>query len=203
MGGWTYRELRTRAPLVGAALLIHVIVLLPMALSVPRVLPTPDLPDLIVLPLDLTPAMSGRPARVSGVPPRLRRPTVDAAAVRAPPPSEARTGPTRPAAAATADAGPAIDDGWRVRAGLNPPARLPCPAPPGDRLGQRLCLVGAAPDRDRTPETYAEVTPSRASASDQAREEGFDRQAQANEAWRSYTRGEGAYPGLRSLFGER
>ena len=174
-----------------------------MALSVPRVLPTPARPDLIVLPLDLTPATAARRARISGARPPIPGPMANTAPVRSPPPSEVRTDTARLASPVAGEARPTIDDGWRVRAGLNPPARLPCPAPPGDRLGQRLCLVGAAPDRDRAPDRYAEVAPSRQAASDRDREEGFDRQVQANEAWRSYTRGEGAYPGLRSLFRDR
>ena len=45
--------------------------------------------------------------------------------------------------------------------------------------------------------------PAGPSRSEQNREEGFERQRRANEAWRDYTRGEGEYPGLRSLFTER
>lgn len=40
------------------------------------------------------------------------------------------------------------------------------------------------------------------SASERRRDEGFARQAAANEAWRAYVRDEGPYPGLRSLFTE-
>lgn len=192
-----------RGVLIAASIAIHAAILLPLALSSPKLRAPPNI-DVLVLPLDLTPwpsrhrrgAVKPGPAPARDVEavvagraedPRLRVPSVSAPA-------------SAPAASA---AGSVIEDGWRVRAGLGPPARLPCPAAPGDRLGQRLCLVGSAPDRDRDPDTYAEVAPSRRDRSDQAREEGFDRQVQANEAWRDYTRGDGAYPGLRSLFSER
>lgn len=92
-------------------------------------------------------------------------------------------------------------DPWRGRRPA--PAGLPCPAPPGDRIGARLCLVGPTPDRDREPEAYGDAGTPRRSRAEQSREDGFERQRQANEAWRDYTRGEGAYPGLRSLFTER
>lgn len=208
IGGWRLtgsarRTARTRAGLIIASLILHATILLPIALSPPRPAPTvPDL-DLFVLPLDLTPAPAQRRVRRSlaptDSPPRPRQTGQTASAPSAPTPR--LTTPTAPSEPTAATVG--VEDDWRVRAGLRPPARLPCPAAPGDRLGQRLCLVGSAPDRDREPETYAEVAPSRRDPSDRNREDGFARQAQANEAWRDYTRGEGAYPGLRSMFRDR
>lgn len=200
------RTLDRRGALIAASVLIHAAILLPIAFSSPKRFPPPDI-DVFVLPLDLTPGVSRRRGRPSHVrPDRAPSPPRDAVVaeiedVRGEPASPPSLAAPVPAAAPTP--GVAAEDQWRVRAGLRPPARLPCPPAPGDRLGQRLCLVGAAPDRDREPETYAEVAPSRQARSDEAREEGFDRQARANEAWRDYTRGDGAYPGLRSLFQDR
>lgn len=189
--------------MIAASILIHAAILLPIALSSPKLRPPPEI-DVFVLPVDLTPWPSRRRRGAVKPPPAPARAVGTVAAGR----DEATRQPLPPGPASTSTpaapaSGPAIEDNWRVRAGLGPPARLPCPAAPGDRLGQRLCLVGATTERDRAPETYAEVAPSRRNLSDQAREEGFDRQARANESWRDYTRGEGAYPGLRSLFSER
>lgn len=96
-------------------------------------------------------------------------------------------------------AGIAMEDPWRVRPGVVASPRLICPPSPENRLGRRLCAIGP----DVEPETYAETAPSRRTPSDRRREEGFDEQARANDAWREYTRGEGDYPGLRSLFRHR
>lgn len=203
LGGSARRAAARRGALIAASVLIHIAILLPIALSTARTPPPPPDLDLFVLPLDLTPALSKRRVRRSASPSPFADPSAPAAGPIEPPSALASRTPAPLAPDAAPAAGAAIDDGWRVRAGLRPPASLPCPAAPGDRLGQRLCLVGAAPNRDREPETYAEVAPSRRDRSDEAREEGFDQQARANEAWRDYTRGEGAYPGLRSLFKNR
>lgn len=207
MAGSTRQKAETRGILIAASLLIHAAILLPIGLSSPRFRTPPDV-DVFVVPLDLPPASSRRRGRQAPIPPDRPETPRQTAAVApgetvdpddapssAPDPSEA---PSSPPAA-----GSGIEDGWRVRAGLGPPARLSCPAAPGDRLGQRLCLVGATTEDDRDPEVFAEIAPSRRAGADRAREEGFDRQARANEAWRDYTRGEGAYPGLRSLFRDR
>lgn len=184
-------------------MLIHAAILLPIGLSPPRFRAPPDV-DVFIVPVDLTPLSSRSRGRRGHVPPdRVQKPGEDAVAVGSGETLTTNVGPLPAIPSAPPAAGDGIEDSWRVRAGLNPPARLPCPAPPGDRLGQRLCLVGATTEPEPDPEVYAEIAPSRRSASDQAREEGFDRQARANEAWRDYTRGEGAYPGLRSLFSER
>lgn len=202
MGGSARQTAERRAILIAASVLIHAAILLPIALSTARLPPPPDV-DVFVVPVDLSPVPSKRRGRrVPASSDKPLRPDDETVAAGAVVRSPTTPPPASPPSAAPA-AGVVIEDGWRVRAGLGPPARLPCPAAPGDRLGQRLCLVGATPEREPDPEVYAEVAPSRRAASDRAREEGFDRQARANEAWRDYTRGEGAYPGLRSLFSER
>lgn len=195
------RQLGKRGAVIGAALALHVAVLLPIALSSPPVPPPSVAPEILFLPVTLVPDLSGSvrapsPSRPPA-PPVSRRPAEPAGPTRGAPVPDAPTTPGRPGE--TAAAASALDDPWGGRGRLVP-LQIPCPAAPGDRIGERLCRVGPAPDRDR--EVYAEVGPSR-DRSDQAREAGFARQAQANEAWRDYTRGEGAYPGLRSLFTER
>jgi hypothetical protein len=195
------RQLGKRGAVIGAALALHIAVLLPIALSSPPVPPPSVAPEILFLPVTLGPDLSGRvrapsPSRPPA-PPVPRRPAEPTGPTRDAPVPDAPATPGRPGE--TAAAAGALDDPWGGRGRLVP-LQIPCPAAPGDRTGERLCRVGPAPDRDR--EVYADVAPSRG-RSDQAREEGFARQAQANEAWRDYTRGEGAYPGLRSLFTER
>ncbi|WP_332677452.1 hypothetical protein [Brevundimonas sp.] len=89
------------------------------------------------------------------------------------------------------------------------------PRPPGDRMGRslRTSLVGcASPGLLDTAEQALcdERLARRASLArdpgpppNQDRDEAFARQAEANDAWRAYTRDEGPYPGLRSLFTQR
>lgn len=194
------RQLGKRGAVIGAVLALHVAVLLPIALSSPPIPPPSVAPELLFLPVTLGPDLSGKvrvpsPSRPPA-PPVPRRPAEPAGPARGAPAPDAPVAPDRAGEGAAAAA---LNDPWGGRGRLVP-LQIPCPAAPGDRLGERLCRVGPAPDRDR--EVYADVAPSR-DRSDQAREEGFARQAQANEAWRDYTRGEGAYPGLRSLFTER
>jgi hypothetical protein len=93
---------------------------------------------------------------------------------------------------------------WRVR-----------PAAPGDGIGRglRASRLGCtAPDllsaseRDICDERFARrasLAKSLGPPPDRDRDEAFARQADANEAWRAYTRDEGPYPGLRSLFTTR
>jgi hypothetical protein len=203
------QALRARAPLIAVSILIHVIILLPIGLALPRLSRMPARPDVIVLPLDLTPpwprALAPRqrpvlPDSVAGASAGRIRP-------EAPPLLPQPRRPTSPAPALADGAlGVAIDDPWRVQpqgGRLGPPARIPCPAAPGDRLGQRLCLTGSAMHRAEMPPGHADPSPAGPDRSVQNREEGFERQVRANEAWRDYTRGEGAYPGLRSLFTDR
>ncbi|QDH72915.1 hypothetical protein [Brevundimonas sp. M20] len=196
-----------------AALTLHVIVLLPIALSTPSTPTAPIREPVYLIPLDLTETLSRRTAtRRSPLPAARPAPDHSTAPPSAPRPRAPATtgarppsGSVEPLAPPPAEQNPAqgqaMDDPWRGRRPA--PAGLPCPAPPGDRIGARLCLVGPTPDRDREPEAYADAGTPRRSRAEQSREDGFERQRQANEAWRDYTRGEGAYPGLRSLFTER
>ena len=199
--------------MVAAVLSLHAAVLLPIALSPPSVPSVPPQSDIFVVPLDLSDSLTRRtaarrPARSPAAAPDrpLSPPRPRVIAETAPPPAEVAPLPvppaSPPASSAVETAAQPMGDPWRGRR-LGPPASIPCPAAPGDRIGARLCLVGPAPDRDREPEVYADVGEPRRNSSDQAREDGFARQAEANEAWRSYTREGGAYPGLRSLFRDK
>jgi hypothetical protein len=194
---------------VAAVLSLHAAVLLPIALSPPPAPSVPPQPDILVVPLDLSDSPTRRtgarrtarsPAATPDRPLSPIRPRV--IAETAPPPAEVAPLPVPPASPTVETAGPPMGDPWRGRR-LGPPASIPCPPAPGDRIGARLCLVGPAPDRDREPEVYADVGEPRRNSSEQAREDGFARQAEANDAWRSYTRDGGAYPGLRSLFRDK
>jgi hypothetical protein len=104
------------------------------------------------------------------------------------------------------------------------------PAPPGDvgvppwqgrpralddriRRGLRTSLAGCASPElleaaeravcDERLAQRASLAPYQGPPPDRNRDEAFARQADANEAWRAYTRDEGPYPGLRSLFTTR
>jgi hypothetical protein len=89
------------------------------------------------------------------------------------------------------------------------------PETTGDRVerGLRTSTLGCAnaqflsvPERDACDQRFgarAELAGPVHRAQPSAAEEGFARQAAANDAWRAYKEGEGAYPGLRSLFTER
>lgn len=205
----TLSTARLRGLVVAAALTLHVVVLLPVALSTPPTPATPSREPIYVIPLDLTETLSRRTATRRSERPKPDRTADTPSAPR--PRAPVTTGPQPPARSVEplpalpvepgAAQGQAMADPWRGR--RSAPAGLPCPAPPGDRIGARLCLVGPTPDRDREPEAYADLGAPRRNRAEQSREDGFERQRQANEAWRDYTRGEGAYPGLRSLFTER
>lgn len=200
---------RLRGPVVLLSILLHFAVLLPIGLAVPRLM-RPDQPvDYQTLPLDLTPIpfpRSLRPADAS----RRPRGAASAAtpAIRPRIPLALPTDSTAPSPPAD---GPVIDERWRVGprdpSASNGPmgrvARIPCPAAAGDRLGQRVCMTGSAMHSPDMQERTADLRRAGPDGLEQTREEGFERQRQANEAWRDYTRGEGAYPGLRSLFSER
>lgn len=194
---------RMRGLVVVAALTLHAVILLPIALSPPREPPpTTTREQVFLVPLDLTDALPRRETtrqRAAGdpvrppTPPRPRTPSI-----RAPAEAEAAAAATASPAAPTpetASAGSAVADPWNGRRPVT--LALPCPPPPGDRIAARLCQVGPAPTDGSDP--YADAGPRRLNRSEQAREDGFERQRRANEAWRDYTRGEGAYPGLRAL----
>lgn len=198
---------RLRCPVVLLSILLHVALLLPIGLAVPRLMrPAPI--EHSAIPLDLSPVRFSRarpprttetrPAPAASSPvsvPQPREPLPNRAAETAPPP------------ATTLE----VDPRWRVQADESAPAprsigrvaRIPCPAAPGDRLGQRVCMTGSAMHSPDMPERMADLRRAGPDGLEQTREDGFERQRQANEAWRDYTRGEGAYPGLRSLFSER
>lgn len=204
-------QARRRRTLALAALsaAIHLAVLAPLALTTSR-LDLRESPETtaILIPVELgrAGAWAARPVGV-----RVREPARLAGGRRGADASPARTRATLPAAGSPAPAGPpdavvgdpSIGDPWRVRRGLGPPARLPCPAAHDNPLGQKLCAVGPTPDHDPPLLTRADLLPNHDPAPGRRREAGFERQTEANEAWRSYTREGGAYPGLRSLFSER
>lgn len=200
---------RLRGPVVLLSVLLHVALLLPIGLAVPRLIRPPQPVEYQTIPLDLTPVpfpgphrpadASTRSAGAASAGPSAIHPRIPQAL-----PAES-TAPSPPAD------GPVIDERWRVRpvepsASSGPMgrvARIPCPAAPGDRLGQRVCMTGSAIHSPDMPERMADLRRAGPDGLEQTREDGFERQRQANEAWRDYTRGEGAYPGLRSLFSER
>lgn len=210
-GGPTRQAARRRtAALAALSAAIHLAILTPLALTTSRLTPGAAPETRIVIPLDLVPAPASRAATAraqaaAAVPGGRRGEAVAGARMPAPRPADRPSArirlPDAPAGAAAGAA--AIPDPWRVRSGLGRPARLPCPAAPDNPLGQRLCAVGATPDHDPPPLTRADLLPNHDPAPGRRREAGFERQAEANEAWRSYTRDGGAYPGLRSLFSER
>ena len=175
-------QARRRRTLALAALsaAIHLAVLGPLSLTTSRLdLREPPETKVILIPVELgrAGAWAARPAEV-----RVREPARLPGGRRGADASPARMRATLPAAGSPAPAGPpdavagppSIDDPWRVRRGLGPP-----------------------------PLTRADLLPNHDPAPGRRREAGFERQAEANEAWRSYTREGGAYPGLRSLFSER
>ncbi|GAA0620366.1 hypothetical protein GCM10009422_14980 [Brevundimonas kwangchunensis] len=200
---------RTRVPVILLSILLHLLILIPIGLAVPRLIRPLQPIEYQTIPLDLTPmpvVRSRRLAQTSTPSPGAR--TVGPSAIQPRIPQTLPAGSTAPTVPAEA---PVIEERWRVRP-LDPSApgtpmgrvaRIPCPAAPGDRLGQRVCLTGSAMHRPEMPEGHADPLPAGPSRSEQNREEGFERQRRANEAWRDYTRGEGEYPGLRSLFTER
>ncbi|MFC7378187.1 hypothetical protein [Brevundimonas sp. GCM10030266] len=186
-----------RGLVVVAALTLHAVILLPIALSPPREPPpTTTREQVFLVPLDLTDALPRRETtrqRAAGDlvrPPRPRTPPVRATEAAAP----AAASPAAPTPD-TDSAGSTVADPWNGRRPVT--LALPCPPPPGDRIAARLCQVGPPPTDGSDP--YADAGPRRLNRSEQAREDGFERQRRANEAWRDYTRGEGAYPGLRAL----
>jgi hypothetical protein len=202
-----------RALGVGVSILIHLALLLPIGLAAPRLKRLAEPTREVVVPVVLFPVDAGR--RAADAPAEVSPQASPASAVptqgvvlkppdEADAPSAAISAPQE-ASQVQAREGRTADD-WIIAAGR----RLvrPCPQRLGESVRGPCPGVGqterSAPDRRALePEAYARIGPSRASRTDQTREEGFDRQARANEAWRDYTRGEGPYPGLRSLFTER
>ena len=164
-------------------------------------------PEAWVLPLDLTPRRPRLPAALTtstSTPlPSPAAPTasdVQAAPVRTDAPSQA------------AESAAPVDPRWRV---ASPNAEAGGSAE--NAFGGDVCrdlsnfrAWQAANCRERGPPPRAEARGSppaeiarpearRGRAPGQTGEDQFAAQAAANEAWRDYTRSEGAYPGLRSL----
>lgn len=187
--------------IVGGVLVLHAVVL---ASLVSRRIEPGEASAPLVLDVTLErPRLS--PARPDGVAP--------AVAPGAPPgPRASRpTAPPEPAMVPTETppAAPVLEDRWRVQPNFVRPGAVPAPRRiAGDCLDlledRPLCRAQGAPPRPIEAELPDE-TPAvaRVRARDRRRDDGFERQVRANEAWRDYTRGEGAYPGLRSLFSER
>lgn len=102
-----------------------------------------------------------------------------------------------------------VDDRWRVQPHYVRPGGVAAPRRiAGDCLNiledRPQCRAFGAPLRTIEAELPGEnPAVARAQAQDRRRDDGFARQARANEAWRDYTRGEGSYPGLRSMLSER
>lgn len=198
---------RTRGPVVLLSILLHLLILVPLGLAVPRLIRPPQSVEYQTIPLDLAPVPSLRSRR----PVTASTPSPGATGPSAIRPRIPRAQPADSAAPPPPADGPVIEERWRVRpvdpstqrGPMGRVASLPCPAAPGDRLGQRVCLTGSAMHRAGMPEGHADPLPAGPDRSERNREDGFERQRQANEAWRDYTRGEGAYPGLRSLFTDR
>lgn len=186
--------------IAGGVLALHAVVLSPLAL---RQMDKEQTDAPVVLKIILE-----RPMRV---PSRLAdiEPTVASASERLE--HWSRLAPTRPEDALVEAPSPAsadVDERWRVRpdfvrpGGDSAPRRIA-----GDCLNiledRPQCRTFGAPLRAIDAELPDETAAARARTADRRRDDGFERQVRANEAWRDYTRGEGAYPGLRSLFSER
>ena len=109
-----------RGALIGASVALHLAVLLPLALSPPRVSSVPPQPRLFVLPLEISPATSAVPVRAHrrALPPS-----------RTPDPANTAGVPASPTASQpSADpALPAVAEDWQVRPGDNPAAFRPRP----------------------------------------------------------------------------
>lgn len=109
-----------RGVLIGASVALHLVVLLPLALSPPRESSVPPQPRLFVLPLEISPATSAVPVR----PHRRALPPS-----RSPELANTTGVPTAPTARQpTADPPlPAVAGDWQVRSGDNPAGFRPRP----------------------------------------------------------------------------
>lgn len=210
MTGGGATAMPTRAFPLAAAVLLHLAVLLPIGLTTSRINRPPPKAELVIVPLDLAPAafMSERATRRVAPPTHpLDRPAPRRRPLRRRPVCAGRAskaaGRRRGGRCCRERGPPAGFDGPGGSPGADP-APTALPAAPGDRLGQRVCAVGPGIGRQDAGEPWsAPASSQRAAAWRRAREAGFERQVEANRAWRDYTRGESPYPGLRSLFSER
>lgn len=187
---------RVNVPLaaLGGAALIHAILLAPLALGALGLslehIEDVEAPPLLIQ-LERRSAASRPPVRVTAVSsrPRVRRPL------------QPRPTPHRPfvLAGSPDEAAAVIDSRWRVRPAVGGPGWSDCPDAFGDPSAQNLCN-----ERNRLRAAAASLrnAPSlnRVQPSDAPPTEAIARAAAANQAWRDYTRNDGPYPGLRSLF---
>lgn len=166
--------------------------------------------DPAVIPLDLGPSPSpgvrtrrAAPPLPSDAAPRAPVPT--AAGRAAPPPPPGETG--APVSVATAPNASPVDETWRV--GMAGRERPPwggevCRDLSNFRAWQAAgCReqgpVQQAAAKGSPPAEVARPEARRGRAPGQTGRDAFAEQAAANAAWSDYTRGEGGYPGLRSL----
>lgn len=196
---------------LGAALLIQLALLGPVVWSGlggdALFEPALDAPDDWILPLDLTPRRPRPPAA-----PQTSDPTALPSPV-APTVSDIQAAPVHTdAPTQAAESAAPVDPRWRV---ASPNADASGSA--GNTFNSDVCrdlsnfrAWQAANCRERGPPPRVEAKgsppaeiarpePRRGRAPGATGEDQFAAQAAANEAWRDYTRGDGAYPGLRSL----
>lgn len=196
-----HRRFNDRAAALGGAALAHAALLAPLALgALGMELERIEDSETPVLRILLEPRSTDR---------RTPSPTADrATADRDPLPvlPQAIQGPTpRPALTQAdtpppADASTVIDSRWRVRPGVGGPGWGDCPEAFSVPSMQNLCnerhrLRTAAASRPVAGPPIHRVQPSDVPPSD-----AIARAAAANQAWRDYTRNDGPYPGLKSLF---
>lgn len=205
----TGRRARRIAIVVVASMAIHAALLGPLLLVEPPEVPPPAQEADVgwILPIELT---------------RRRQPATTRASAtsEASPTAAVVAGPTTRAASrqeneSAVEAAP-IDDSWRYRpeavvgpafhipgvsaarcvdlARLSESQRTACAEIQATHAAMQARIAAMDPAAIGPP-----PGPSRASR----RDDDFERQAQANENWRDYTRGDGAYPGLRSLLKDR
>ncbi|MBB5771043.1 hypothetical protein HNP47_001012 [Brevundimonas vesicularis] len=112
-----------------------------------------------------------------------------------------------PAVTPTSDhsAAPAYDPRWTVRPSHSPDAAWPAGnAARNDGPDCRPTSAPSSPDRQACRAlaiAAEESSPPMARSGDEERTAGFAKQAAVKKRWRDYREGDGAYPGLRSLFG--
>lgn len=202
---------RRTAVILGGSVALHVVALTLLGLNLAgRYDPAPIASDIpLYLDLEPWPELSRSSRRTSVQPqapaslpivatPRAVRPADEPPpAVTAPTPPASDPGPQRPAPAAPTESPSA----WRgdVCRDLSNFAAWNAANCAQRGPAQRAEARGSPPAADAHA-VEARIGQRHRNASEQRREEGFASQAAANDAWRAYTRGEGDYPGLRSLF---
>jgi hypothetical protein len=110
----------------------------------------------------------------------------------------------KPPTAALADGATGIDSRWRVRPAGGGSGWGDCPDAIINPKAQHLCNERDRMRAAQAASRRAEVPlPSRVQPTDAPPNEALARAAAANQAWRDYTRDEGAYPGIISLLRDR